>query len=82
MKIYFDLRKKINTFINEKGKSIPALTDTQWLIDLEFLTDVPHELNTLNVRLQGKQIFDMHTDVKAFEMKIKLSDENRSFSEL
>lgn len=55
LKRFFDLRKEINTFMNEKGKSIPELTDTQWLIDLGFLTDVTHELNTLNVRLQGKK---------------------------
>lgn len=38
------------------------------------MTDVTHELNTLNVRLQGKNklICDMHTDVKAFQMKNKL----------
>ncbi|CAK1597303.1 unnamed protein product [Parnassius mnemosyne] len=74
LKRFFDLRKEINTFMNEKGKSIPELTDTQWLIDLGFLTDVTHELNTLNVRLQGKKklISDMYTDVKAFQMKIKL----------
>ncbi|XP_045504708.1 general transcription factor II-I repeat domain-containing protein 2A-like isoform X2 [Colias croceus] len=74
LKRFFDLRKEINTFMNEKGKSVPELADNQWLIDLGFLTDVTHELNTLNVRLQGKNklICDMHTDVKAFQMKNKL----------
>lgn len=41
--------------MNEKDKSIPELTDSQQLIDLGFLTDVTHELNTLNVRLQSKK---------------------------
>ncbi|CAH1634822.1 unnamed protein product [Spodoptera littoralis] len=74
LKRFFDLRKEINTFMNEKGKPIPQLTDTQWLIDLGFLTDITHELNTLNIRLQGKNklISDMHTDVKAFQMKNRL----------
>ncbi|CAH1173813.1 unnamed protein product [Phaedon cochleariae] len=74
LKRFFDLRKEINTFMDEKGKSVPELTDPQWLIDLGFLTDLTNELNTLNVRLQGKNklISDMHTDVKAFQMKNKL----------
>jgi len=74
LKKIFDFRKEIETFKDEKGKSIPELTDTQWLIDLGFLTDITYELNMLNVRLQGKKklISDMHTDVKAFQMKIKL----------
>lgn len=74
LKRFFDLRKEINTFMNEKGKLVPELTDPQWLINLGFLTDLTYELNGLNVRLQGKNklISDMHTDVKAFQTKIKL----------
>lgn len=41
--------------MNGKGKSIPELTDSQWLIDLGFLTDLTHELKTLNIRLQGRK---------------------------
>jgi hypothetical protein len=74
LKRFFDLRKEINTFLIEKGKSVPELTDPQWLIDLGFLTDLTHELNMLNMKLQGKNklVSDMHTDVKAFQMKNKL----------
>ncbi|XP_045538423.1 general transcription factor II-I repeat domain-containing protein 2A-like [Papilio machaon] len=74
LKRFFDLINEINTFMNEKGKPVPELTDPQWLIDLGFLTDLTHELNTLNVRLQGKNklISDMHTDVKSFQTKNKL----------
>ncbi|CAH2108321.1 unnamed protein product [Euphydryas editha] len=74
LKRFFDLRKEINIFMKEKGKLVPELTDPQWLTELGFLTDLTHELNTLNVRLQGKNklISDMHTDVKAFQIKIKL----------
>jgi hypothetical protein len=32
LKRFFDLRKEINTFLIEKGKSVPELTDPQWLI--------------------------------------------------
>jgi hypothetical protein len=73
LKRFFDLRKEINTFLIEKGKSVPELTDPQWLIDLGFLTDLTHELNMLNMKLQGKNklVSDMHTDVKSFQMKNK-----------
>jgi hypothetical protein len=37
LKRFFDLRKEINTFLIEKGKCVPELTDPQWLIDLGFL---------------------------------------------
>lgn len=65
LKHFFDLRKEINTFMNEKDKFVPDFTDQQWLMDLEFLTDLTHELYTPNVRLQGKNklISDRHTDV-------------------
>jgi hypothetical protein len=74
LKRFFDLRKEINTFLIEKGKSVPELTDPQWLIDLGFLADLTHELNMLNMELQGKNklVSHMHTDVKAFQMKNKL----------
>jgi hypothetical protein len=74
LKRFFDLRKEINTFLIEKGKSVPELTDPQWLIDLGFLTDLTHELNMLNMKLQGKNklVSDMHIDVKSFQMKNKL----------
>jgi hypothetical protein len=51
LKRFFDFRKEINTFLIEKGKSVPELTDPQWLIDLGFLTDLTHELNMLNMKL-------------------------------
>ena len=51
LKRLFDLKHEIKTFMNEKGKSVPELADLQWLIDLGFLTDLIHELNTLNVKL-------------------------------
>ncbi|CAG9125787.1 unnamed protein product [Plutella xylostella] len=57
-----------------KGKTVEELTNKQWIIDLGFLTDLTKELNQLNKRLQGKNklICDMYSDVKSFEMKLKL----------
>lgn len=71
---FFDLRKEIGNFMEMKGKPVEELTNKQWIIDLGFLTDLTKELNQLNKRLQGKNklICDMYTDVKSFEMKLKL----------
>uniref|UniRef100_A0AAR2KU72 DUF4371 domain-containing protein n=1 Tax=Pygocentrus nattereri TaxID=42514 RepID=A0AAR2KU72_PYGNA len=69
-----DLLPEINTFMRSKSKVVPELTDAEWKWHLSFLTDVTELLNSLNVQLQGKGrlICDMHSYVKAFEVKLGL----------
>lgn len=71
---FFHLRKEIGNFMEMKGKPVEELNNKQWIIDLGFLTDLTLELNQLNKRLQGKckLICDMYSDVKSFEIKLKL----------
>ncbi|XP_069610761.1 general transcription factor II-I repeat domain-containing protein 2-like [Ranitomeya imitator] len=58
----------------QKNKEVPELSDAEWKWHLAFLTDVTELLNSLNVQLQGKGklICDMHSHVKAFEVKLGL----------
>lgn len=70
---FFDLRKEIGNFMEMKGKPVEELTNKQWINDLDFFTDLTKDLNQLNKRLQEKKmICDMYSDVKSFEMKLKL----------
>lgn len=50
------------------------LNDHQWLLDLSFLTDLTHELNLLNVDLQGKDkdVVQMMSSVNTFKSKLQL----------
>ncbi|KAG9278014.1 general transcription factor II-I repeat domain-containing protein 2-like [Astyanax mexicanus] len=74
LKRFNDLLPEINTFMLSKNKAVPELTDEEWKWHLAFLTDVTDLLNSLNVQLQGKGrlISDMHSYVKAFEVKLGL----------
>uniref|UniRef100_A0A2S2PVC4 General transcription factor II-I repeat domain-containing protein 2 n=1 Tax=Sipha flava TaxID=143950 RepID=A0A2S2PVC4_9HEMI len=48
---FFDLLEPIKTFLKEKDKNFPQLSDPQWLRDMSFYTDVVHHLVTLNMSL-------------------------------
>ena len=76
MRRFFQLRKKINEFLKEKGKKEEAdlIADPRWLRELAFLIDITEYLNILNVKLQGKEnlISDMFTILKAFLSKLDL----------
>jgi len=61
-------------FMNGKDKNVIELWDESWTLDLAFLTDITTFLNDLNIKLQsnGKLLSDMYTDVKLFQVKLKL----------
>lgn len=48
------LIERIKTFVNDKNENYDELTDSCWLVDLGFLTDIMGKLNSLNLELQGK----------------------------
>jgi hypothetical protein len=71
---FFHLWSEKDIFKTENGKPIPQLSDDKWILELAFLVDITTSLNELNVKLQGKVelLCDMFSDVKAFEIKLKL----------
>lgn len=40
--------------MQSKGEDVSLLDDTEWTLDLAFLTDITGKLNPLNCELQGK----------------------------
>jgi len=74
LKRFYHLLPQITTFLLSKNKDVPQLNNAEWKWHLAFLTDVTELLNNFNVQLQGKGklICDMHSHVKAFEVKLGL----------
>lgn len=74
LKRFFDLRLEIEMFMNEKNKIVSELSDESWILEFAFLTDITTFLNELNIKLQGKEklLSDMYTDIKLFQVKLKL----------
>lgn len=60
--------------MNEKNKIVSELSTELWILELAFLTDITTFLNELNIKLQfkGKLLSDMYTDIKSFQVKLKL----------
>jgi hypothetical protein len=60
--------------MNEESKSVPELPETGWNLNLAFLVDITSLLNALCTKLQGKGKLLPYviSDIKAFEMKLKL----------
>ena len=73
---FFQLCKKINEILIEKGKKeeVDLIADPRWLRELAFLSDITEHLNILNVKLQGKEnlISDRFVILKAFLPKLDL----------
>ncbi|KAL4083803.1 hypothetical protein QTP88_029119 [Uroleucon formosanum] len=74
LKRFFILRNEINIFMSEKGKIVPELSNEKWVLNLAFLTDITTLLNELNTKLQGKDklLSDMYSNIKSFQVKLKL----------
>lgn len=64
---FLSLLGEIKEFMQSKGEDTSLLEDTEWILDLAFLTDITGKLNHLNCELQGKgkTVGDMISSVKA-----------------
>ncbi|KAK0137979.1 General transcription factor II-I repeat domain-containing protein 2B [Merluccius polli] len=73
LKRFWVLKSEIKEFCEMKGKTIPELSDKDWVADLTFAVDVTAMMNELNTQLQGKGLFahEMHSHVKAFMTKLQ-----------
>lgn len=70
----FRVDREIEIFLTEKGNNIPELSNFKWICELAFLVDPTTYLNKLNITLQGKGklINELFTEIKSFQLKIKL----------
>lgn len=64
--------------IKEKLHDFPELQNEAWLNDFLFSVDIVKYLNERNINLQGKNqlAFNVHSNVKAFMIKLNLFAEN------
>ncbi|XP_029605893.1 hepatocyte cell adhesion molecule-like [Salmo trutta] len=53
---FLSLLGEIQEFKQPKGEDVSLLEDTEWTLDLAFLTDITGKLNDLNCKLQGKDL--------------------------
>ena len=70
-----DLQQEIATFLRQKNlPHADQFSDPRWLARLALLTDITAHLNTLNMKLQGKDflVTDMYAHITAFEVKLRL----------
>uniref|UniRef100_UPI003AAD8DF6 general transcription factor II-I repeat domain-containing protein 2-like n=1 Tax=Centroberyx gerrardi TaxID=166262 RepID=UPI003AAD8DF6 len=52
---FLSLLGEIKEFMESRGEDASLLQDTEWILDLAFLTDITGKLNHLNCELQGKE---------------------------
>ena len=71
---FFKLRNEIRDFLFEKGLVFDEFSDPNWLWDLSILTDISHQLNVLNLELQGKDklVSDMYTSIESYVLKLDI----------
>lgn len=67
----FESRNATQEFMKGKGKPVSEFDDPKWMADFAFLTDIPSQLNELNLKLQSKNQL-VHILFKAFRMKLEL----------
>lgn len=65
---------EIRTFLEMKGVKHPELTNTEWLLQFQYLVDITGHLNQLNVKMQGigNTILSLQQAVFAFESKLEV----------
>ena len=59
--------------MTEKNKCVPELINPIWICDLAFMVDIISYLNTLNMRLQGKDqlINKLYSHIFIFSVQAK-----------
>ena len=74
LKRFLALLGEIKEFMQSREEDTSLLDNTEWLLDLAFLTDVTEKLNNLNCELQGtgKTVTNMISAVKAFKAKMNI----------
>jgi len=71
---FLALIEEIKMYLLDKNQPIDNLENSQWLCDLAFLTDISAHMNTLNLKLQGKNLLisDLANNILAFQVKLLL----------
>lgn len=71
---FLSLLGEIKEFKQSKGEDVSLLEDTEWTLDLAFLTDITGKLNDLNCKLQGKgkTVVDLISALNAFKAKMNI----------
>lgn len=72
---FTELLSEIKDFMKlSKHTEHIQLEDSQWLLDLTFLTDITDMLNDLNLELQGKDkhVINMISSVNTFKSRLQL----------
>ncbi|KAL3993501.1 polymeric immunoglobulin receptor [Sarotherodon galilaeus] len=71
---FLSLLGKIKEFMQSKGEDTSLLEDTEWTLDLAFLTDITGKLNHLNCELQGKgkTVADMISALNGFKAQMSI----------
>lgn len=71
---FLSLLDEIQEFMQSRGEDVSLLEDTEWILDLAFLTDITGKLNHLNCELQDKDktVVDMISALNSFKAKMNI----------
>lgn len=74
LKRFVALRSEIQTFLQANGRDTSVMSDSNWLAELCFLTDITQHLNDLNQKLQGKDklVSELFEKITAFKRQLQL----------
>ena len=72
------LKDEVNMFMNLKGKEVPQLFDSNWLMDFAFLNYISQALAKFNVKLQGenKLVNELFKHLQTFERDLELYEQS------
>lgn len=79
---FFLLWREIGQFLDEKGHAMKELSDTKWLADLAFLTDIYKHMYALNVQGKDAVVSQLYSQIKAFATKLQLFKSHLSQNEI